>query len=147
MMCRLILTVILCAATLQARALANTDKADVCINGQCVTAEIAETDAARAAGLMHRDELSPGRGMLFVFPEEARHSFWMMNMRFPIDMVWIGKNLRIVDIRHNAQPCSRGCPSYAPDGAAAYVLEIPAGFCRRYRISIGDPVTIAMAEK
>jgi uncharacterized protein len=114
----------------------------VCIKGACVTAETADNEVQRMQGLMYRDSLAPDRGMLFVFEKEARYSFWMMNMRFAIDIIWFDKNFKIIDIKKNAQPCGSTCDSILPQGAASYVLEVVEGFSGKHAISIGDTVTI-----
>jgi uncharacterized protein len=117
--------------------------ARVCIKDACVAAEIADTDAARMKGLMFRESLAETEGMLFVFSGSARYSFWMMNMRIPLDIIWIDEARRIVDIRSDVQPCSSSsCESMTPRSDARYVLEVPAGFTRRHQADFGDTVTI-----
>ena len=113
----------------------------VCVKGRCILVEIVDTDETRARGLMYRDSLDEDRGMLFVFPEKGIYNFWMMNMRFPIDILWIDEDLRIADIKENAQPCADKCPGFGPGAAAAYVLEVNAGFCSRNNVSRGDIVS------
>ncbi|HOU37003.1 MAG TPA: DUF192 domain-containing protein [Candidatus Omnitrophota bacterium] len=140
MMLRAIISVLAVLAAFPACGFAQARTASVCIKDRCVTAEIADTQEARATGLMHRDSLAPGWGMLFIFPDEAKHAFWMMNVRFPIDIIWIDRDLKIVHIEHSAAACSGACPSYEPQAAAAYVLEVPAGFCTRNSIVVGDTV-------
>jgi uncharacterized protein len=77
--------------------------------------------------------------MLFVFENEAEHIFWMKDMRFPIDIIWLDSNKTIIHIEHNVQPCSFGsfCPTYKPDGNSLYVLETVAGFANKYAIVQG----------
>lgn len=143
-MLRAIVSVLSILAVFPACGFAQARTASVCVRDQCVTAEIADTPQARATGLMHRDSLAPGRGMLFVFPDEAKHAFWMMNVRFPIDMIWINRDLKIVHIENSAAACVSACPSYEPHAAAAYVLEVPAGFCKRNAIAVGDTVALML---
>ena len=122
--------------------ISDADRNLVCIENRCFTIEIASTPDERAAGLMEREHLDPDRGMLFVFEQEGKYSFWMKNTRIPLDMIWIGSDLQVVDIRRNAQPCpDQGeCPSIDPSGNALYVLEISAGESDEF--SIGDTVEI-----
>jgi uncharacterized membrane protein (UPF0127 family) len=100
--------------------------------------ELALTEEARERGLMFRTEVAAGTGMLFVFPEEAAHVFWMKNTFVPLDMIFIGGNRRIVGIVENAEP--RTLTSRDPKAASQYVLEVAAGtaFARGFRV--GDIV-------
>ena len=65
------------------------DRRPVCIRGVCFDAEVAVTAAERSRGLMYREVLAGDRGMLFVFPEEGPHSFWMKNTRIELDIIFI----------------------------------------------------------
>ncbi len=143
-MLRAIVSVLMVLSAFRACGFAQPLTVNVFVRDQSVTAEIADTADARATGLMNRDSLAPGRGMLFVFPYEAKHAFWMMNVRFPIDMIWIDRNHRIVHIEHSAAACSGACPSYEPQAAAAYVLEVPAGFCACNDVAVGDTVAFTL---
>ncbi len=104
-------------------------------DGFAVTAELAVTEEARARGLMFRDGIGDDQGMLFVFEDEDIHSFWMKNMRFPIDILWLDRDRRIVHIEAAIPPCPRDpCPSYTPAAAAAYVLELKAGSVEKHAL-------------
>jgi hypothetical protein len=113
----------------------------VCIRGTCFDAELAVTEEERARGLMHRASLPPDRGMLFVFPEEARHSFWMKNTRIELDIIFIGADRRIVGIARRARPCTADpCETFAPDVPAGYALEIAGGLSAAHGFAAGDRV-------
>ena len=126
----------------------------ICIKDACVQAEIADTEAARQLGLMFRENLPEGRGMLFIFEDEGRYGFWMKNMKFPIDIIWIDKEKRVVDVKPNLSPCQevresfaggdkeKSCEIFEPRAKALYALEVEGGFCRRNKIEIGDKVSI-----
>ncbi len=97
------------------------------IGDQSWIVEIAKTPAQRHQGLMFREELEVGTGMLFVFEEEDFHSFWMKNTLIPLDIIWIGKDMNVIET-HTLQPCStEECPTTEPSQKAKYVLEINAG--------------------
>jgi len=118
-------------------------KNEVCIKGTCFTVSIANTSQARGHGLMDAPMLEEDKGMLFIFPTEGNYSFWMRNMRFPLDIVWIGADMRIVYISSYTQPCEplHPCPSITPPAAAIYILEVNAG--KAYDFKIGDNVTFS----
>ena len=113
-----------------------------CFGNVCIESEIADSQAERSRGLMLRKYLAPKQGMLFIFPEEDKHSFWMKNMKFPLDLIWIGGNKKVVDIKTYVSPCGDTCESYSPLAKALYVLEVNAGFVKQYNVSAGDTVSI-----
>ena len=105
-----------------------------------VAVEVAATPEAQARGLMYRRALADGRGMLFVFPAEAPHQFWMKNTFIPLDMIFIAADGRIVGIHPNATPLST-----APLGVerpSRYVLEVPGGWAARRGVAPGDRVEL-----
>jgi len=115
----------------------------VCIKERCFKIEIAQSQEERERGLMFRQALKEDEGMLFIFPSEEFHSFWMKNTLIPLDIIWINKENKIVYIQHNALPCtSDPCPSYTSKQKAIYVLEINAGFVEKYNFEEGDKITI-----
>lgn len=88
---------------------------------------------------MYRPSLGDDRGMLFLFPQEARHSFWMKNTMIPLDIVWIDESRAVVHIETGVPPCeSDPCPSYSPGAPALYVLELAAGQAAARSLRIGD---------
>ena len=75
------------------------------IGGERYAVEIADDDAERAKGLMFRDHLARGTGMLFVHEDEAPRSYWMMNTRIPLDILYFDDALRLVAQRRDTPPC------------------------------------------
>jgi uncharacterized membrane protein (UPF0127 family) len=105
-----------------------------------VTLEVAADEPTRQRGLMYRDKLADGHGMLFIFDDEAERAFWMKNTLIPLDMIFIGADRRIVGIRpnttpHSLTPVSVGRPS-------KYVLEVAGGYAARAGIATGDAVDL-----
>lgn len=97
--------------------------------GATLQAEVADTAAKRQLGLMFRKSLPQDRGMLFIFDQPDVYRFWMKNCLFPVDMIWLDQNKRIISITSNAPPClSDPCPTYQPTSKALYVIEAVAGF-------------------
>ena len=100
-----------------------------------VRAEVASTSAERSRGLMYRDEVPDGTGMLFVFDREAERSFWMQNTYVALDVAFIDRNFRIVDIQQ-MEPESTNIH----DGArpAMFALEVRQGWFAEKGIEVGD---------
>ena len=103
-----------------------------------VQAEVVSTPEKLYRGLGYRQELPPGRGMLFSLPLVAGQDFCMRGMEFPIDILWIVKG-EIVGIEKNVSPQFTGTLS-SPQ-PVNYVLEAPAGFAEEYGVRVGDRVS------
>lgn len=88
-----------------------------------------------------REKLPENSGMLFVFEKQDYYSFWMKDMLFPIDIIWIDKNKKIIDITHNAKPESYP-KTFKPRFSAHYVLEVNSGWAEAAQVMIGELVEI-----
>jgi len=124
----------------------NEEKKHIAVSFQkvSVTAEIADSNALRVLGLSGRKSLSDKEGMWFDFKSDGHHSFWMKEMHFPIDIIWLDKDLRVIHIKENATPESYP-ETFIPSVADRFVLEVPAGFTREYDVFIGDHVSVHKA--
>jgi len=113
-----------------------------------VSVEIADTTAKRSKGLMYREYLDQDKGMLFVFPQEAPHSFWMANTKIPLDIIWISAGKEIVYINESTPPCTdvqlMRCPNYIPGSPAKYVLEVNAGWTVQNNVKVGDSADFSL---
>lgn len=98
--------------------------------------EIADTDYDVQTGLMYRNSLRDDRGMLFVFPTMRERFFYMKNTKFPLDLIYLDNNKKIVSFQENAKPFDEtSLPSQVP---AQYVLEVNAGLAQKWLLEIGD---------
>ena len=114
-------------------------------SGKVLQVEVMVKDEDRQMGLMYRPSLPLDRGMLFVFDQPDFHGFWMKNCRFPIDMVWLDEEHRVVHVAEAVPPCKADpCPVYQPLRKAAYVLELNAGQARREKASLGSRLEFAL---
>ena len=96
--------------------------------------EVVISPAAIVQGLSGRPSLQEGAGMLFVFPTVSRQSMWMIEMKFPLDIVWLDENLTVVHITYNTPPCpnAQNCPSYSSVRRVKYAIEMTAGAAEAY---------------
>ena len=114
-------------------------------SGKVLQAELMVKDEDRAMGLMFRPSLPTDRGLLFVFDDMDFHGIWMKNCRFPIDIVWLDEERRVVHVAEAAPPCkAEPCPVYTPMKKAAYVVEINAGQARREKATLGSRLQFAL---
>lgn len=115
------------------------------LKGERYTVEIADSFGERARGLMFRDRLEPGTGMLFVHESQQPLAYWMKNTRIPLDIFYFDEQRRLVSVSRGVPPCSLGdrCPNYPSRGPALYVLELDAGTATRLGVEPGDEITFA----
>ncbi len=110
---------------------------EVRIAGQVLEVTIADTPEMQMMGLSGTAGLAEDEGMLFIFDQPDAYKFWMKDMLFPIDMIWLDSDKRVIHIKENAVPESYP-ESYGPKEDVLYVLETAAGFTHKYNLKIGD---------
>lgn len=115
------------------------------INEHTFNIEIADDEKIRGKGLSYRDSLPDDSGMLFVFNKPAFYSFWMKDMKFPLDFIWI-KDDTIVDISENIPVPTTSIleelPTYTPKSAVDKVLELNSGKVNEIKAKIGDKIKL-----
>jgi uncharacterized membrane protein (UPF0127 family) len=106
--------------------------------------EVAADDVSRQRGYMGREKVGPREGMIFVFDEDGRHSFWMKDCKVALDMVWVDVHGRVVWIAADRKPCpgTGECPSVAPPEPARYVVEFAAGTAAAESLKPGDVLVV-----
>lgn len=107
------------------------------VAGIPVTAEIADDEDSRERGLMYRDSLPPDHGMLFVYETERSLGFWMHNTHLPLDIGFLDRSGRIVDIQQMEPMTETTHTSRAP---AMYALEMAQGWFEEHHVKVGDLV-------
>lgn len=110
------------------------------IGNASLAVEVADSPNERAAGLSGRISLAENKGMLFIFKEPGFHPFWMKDMNFPLDIIWIDKNKKIAGIVNSASPDSYP-RLFIPPEAVLYVLEVNAGWSKTHSILPGMSVS------
>lgn len=123
-------------------------KHSLTINKHTFQVELAQTEGERVLGLSGRKTLGANNGMLFTFPTSDYPAFWMKNMNFPLDIIFIN-NDTIVTIKNNVQPAPKGAlnqniPTVTSTAPANKVLELQAGAAEKNGIKVGDKVTFSL---
>jgi uncharacterized membrane protein (UPF0127 family) len=109
------------------------------VNHQTINAEAAINGDQQTRGLGGRTCIQPNEGMLFIFNKEGTYPFWMKDMLFPIDIIWINKEHKVVHVAYSVQP-STYPQSFSNDQPAQYVLEIKDGQANKIRIKYGSTI-------
>lgn len=112
------------------------DKKSIKIDSKEIKVEIADTDEKRERGLSGRKSLGKNEGMLFIFQLPAKYSFWMKDMFFPLDIIWIDENKRVSAISKNIFPETYPA-SFSPSEDVKYVLEVNAGWAEKNGVKVG----------
>lgn len=124
----------------------NIKKAEIKINSTIITAEVVKTLEAQIKGLSGREKLGENEGMLFIYSEKEIRTFWMKDMLFPIDIIWISDD-KIVDISENMPiPKNYNIKRATPKEEINYVLEVNAGFVKSDNFKVGDSVQIILSK-
>lgn len=112
------------------------------MGGAPLTVEVADTDAARAQGLSGRESLLPGHGMLFTFERPGQYQFWMKDMRFGLDFVWLAGG-QVAEVTENVLPPTLEKPDPVrlwPKAPVTSVIEVPAGWVQAQGVAVGDEI-------
>jgi len=116
--------------------------ANIYLGGKIIRAEIVKRQREMAVGLSKYDDLNENQGMLFIFPVKTKPGFWMKNMKFAIDIIWLNEN-KIVDLTANLlPPIGDDLRVYYPKEPVNKVLEVKAGFINRNNLKIGEEIII-----
>jgi hypothetical protein len=101
---------------------------------------LAQTQEQHQKGLGDRDSLPKNQGMLFRFERPGIQCFWMKEMRFPIDIIWINANKQIVDIKENVLPNTYP-ESFCSDQLTQYVLEVNANYSKELGLKVNQQLS------
>lgn len=112
------------------------------IENHVYTATILEEENELIRGLSGSDQLPPDHVMLFDFGKDSRWGIWMKDMNYPIDIIWLDKQARVIYMVQDAQPSSYPDTIYRPKQNARYVIEAVSGTIERTGLKVGDSVTL-----
>lgn len=104
-----------------------------------ISAEVAKTDTQREQGLSGRSCIGSDQAMLFVFNKPGYYPFWMKDMKFPIDMVWLDSNHKVITVKANVNP-STYPQTLVSKKPSKYVLELQSGGSQQLNIAEGTVI-------
>jgi uncharacterized membrane protein (UPF0127 family) len=105
-----------------------------------VRLEVAADPAARARGLMGREQVPPGSGMVFLYPTDVREAFWMKDTLVPLSIAFVAADGRVVSVAEMTPCRADPCPTYQPAGPYRYAVELGAGAFPAAGVGAGDRV-------
>ncbi len=133
--------IFICIFIIFTAGITHSKQKQVCFKENCFSVELADSPYEHSRGLMFRKHLDLDKGMLFIFKEEKRRSFWMKNTLIPLDIIWINKDKKVVFISRNSQPCKKDvCPLITPDKRALYVVELNGGISDKIGLKTGNKI-------
>jgi len=119
-------------------------------SGKVLQTEVMVKDEDRAMGLMFRPSLPLDHGMLFLFEQADFHGIWMKNCKFPIDILWLDEEKKVVHLAEAVPPCTAkldsDCAVYTPLRRASYVVELNAGQARREKAVVGSTIKFTLPD-
>jgi uncharacterized protein len=115
----------------------NQKKVEIQVKDQYLEVWVSESEEERNKGLSNIDSIKNNEGMLFVFKEEIVPLFWMKDMNFPIDIIWINSEKEVVEITEEVYPETYP-QTFFPSVPIKYVLEVNSGWCSEKEIKKGD---------
>ena len=133
---------LLCAAVPVAMAASAADRVTIDANGHRILAEVADTPDARDRGLMFRTAMPADHGMLFVYPNDARHCMWMRNTYVPLSVAFLDEHGRVIN---TDEMVPRTDTSHCAAGPARFVLEMPAGWFLQHGVGGGTRLDFTVA--
>jgi len=133
---------LLCVAVPAAMAASAADRVTIDANGHRILAEVADTPDARDRGLMFRTAMPADHGMLFVYPNDARHCMWMRNTYVPLSVAFLDEHGRVIN---TDEMVPRTDTSHCAAGPARFVLEMPAGWFLQHGVGGGTRLDFTVA--
>lgn len=104
-----------------------------------LTVEVADTLEKQVQGLMFRESIPDNFGMLFVYNDEDTHSMWMKNTLVHLDLIFLDRDKRVIDMYIDVPPCKcPPCPTYPSRKPAQYVLELKGNRSKKLGLKVGD---------
>jgi len=113
-------------------------------DGAVIRAEVMRREEDMRRGMMFRDSLPENRGMLFIHGSPGNYSYFMYQVKIPLDIIWMDSRNTVVEISENTPPCktkASECPVYGGKQTALVVLELAAGQAKKHGIRLGTTIS------
>ncbi len=104
-----------------------------------IEVQLADSETSRELGLSYRESIGDEEGMLFIFDKPDVYAFWMKDMKFPIDIIWLSETGQVVHTEEDVSPNTYP-KIFANKPKAQYVLELNAGMAKKYGLYLGSKV-------
>lgn len=112
--------------------------------GEQIRAEVLIRPEEVMRGMMFRPSLPPDRGLLFIHRRPGRYSYWMHNVKVPLDIIWLDKDRNVVEVSLSTPPCQEQdpvkCPQYGGKVDSRFVLELAGGMAAKYNVAVGSRI-------
>lgn len=118
------------------------DSSQYVIGSESFTLFKATSSHSRERGLSFTDYLLEDEGLLFIFSKPASYGFWMKDMNYPIDIIWVSADGEVIYIEENVEPSTYPQVFYPNEHEALYVIELAAGAVRRANIEVGQKISL-----
>lgn len=118
-------------------------KIEISVKGENFVGDVSDTNAKRQLGLSFRKSIGDREAMIFIFENNGVRKFWMKDMLFPIDIIWLDQNKRVIHIEKNISPNTYP-KSFGPETDSLYVIEFNAGTAEKLSLSIGDIIEFSI---
>ncbi len=118
-------------------------------NGKQILAQVADSPEKQIVGLFFAKELPPDSAMLFIYDDEDFHRLWTKNSHFPLDILWMDRDRKIIHVEESAPPCiTDPCPAYGPkEPDALYVMQAAAGFAKSNNLQPGMNMIFRLVQR
>lgn len=117
------------------------DSRNMVVGDKLIEVKVVKDPVGRIKGLSGRESLEENQGMFFIFDTVDFHDIWMKDMKFAIDIIWFNEFGSVVDIKENISPDTYP-DTFIPQKPSKYILEVNAGFVKRYNLKIGDSIDL-----
>jgi uncharacterized membrane protein (UPF0127 family) len=108
------------------------------VNGVSLQTSVADNEVDRELGLSGTPLLPLGMAKLFIFDHSDDWSFWMKDMKYPIDIVWLNEDKQVIHMEKNLSPSTYPNSTYKSESPALYVIELPANYSDVLKLAAGD---------
>ena len=118
-------------------------------SGKQILAQVADSPEKQIVGLFFAKELPPDSAMLFIYDDEDSHRIWTKNSHFPLDILWMDRDRRILHLEESVPPCAEDpCPAYGPmEPEALYVMQAAAGFAKANQLEPGMNMVFRLVQR